>query len=73
VNGGRLDIADLTEAQRAWVRHNDELWSEAQAIAAAHPGLDVGDIYHALRALDLTPAERLHRGLTRVRRRSHRG
>jgi hypothetical protein len=33
--------------------------------------MDPGDVYHALRCLELPPAERLHRGLTRVRRRPH--
>jgi hypothetical protein len=29
--------------------------------------MDAGDVYHALRTLDLPPAERLRRGLSRVR------
>ena len=65
------DIATLTEDQQAWVRHSESLWREAHAVAAANPGLDPGDVYHALRALELTPAERLWRGLTRVRPRLH--
>jgi hypothetical protein len=60
-------------AQEAWVRHSEALWCTAHAIAAADPDLDAGDVYHALRSLELTPAERLHRGLTRVRHRSHPG
>jgi hypothetical protein len=61
----------LTAEQEAWVRHSEWLWREAHAIVAACPGLDVGDVYHALRSLDLTPTERLQRGLTRVRHRPH--
>lgn len=40
---------------------------EASAIVAASPDLDTGDVYHALRSLELTPSERLRRGLIRVR------
>ena len=65
------EIQNLTEDQRAWTLNSEALWREAHAIAAANPGLDPGDVYHALRCLDLSPAERLHRGLTRVRNRSH--
>ena len=65
------ELQSLTENQRAWLLHSEELWREAHGIAAANPGLDPGDVYHALRCLDLSPAERLRRGLTRVRDRSH--
>lgn len=57
---------DLTSEQRAWVLHSAELWSRAHAIVNARPDLDVSDVYHALRTLELPPAERLRRGLTRV-------
>ena len=70
---GRLDSANLTRDEQAWVRHSETLWREAHAIAAANVGLDPGDVYHALRCLELTPAERLRRGLTRVRHRPHQG
>jgi hypothetical protein len=33
--------------------------------------VDPGDVYHALRCLELTPAERLRRGLSRGRLRAH--
>lgn len=69
----RSDIANLTENEEAWVRHSETLWRKAHAIATANPGVDPGDVYHALRSLELPPAERLHRGLTRVRRRPHLG
>jgi hypothetical protein len=65
------DLQGLTEEQRAWVRHSEALWRQAHAIAQANPGLDVGDLYHALRCLELPPAERLRRGLARVRLRPH--
>jgi hypothetical protein len=67
-------ITRLTPAEEAWVRHSEELWRQAHAIAAANPRVDAGDVYHALRALEFPPAERLRRGLTRVRRdRPHTG
>jgi hypothetical protein len=61
----------LTENQRAWVVRSEALWRRASVIATENPGLDAGDVYHALRALELTPSERLRRGLTRVRVRTH--
>lgn len=67
----RLD--NLTDQQRDWVLHSEALWREAHAIAAANPGVDPGDLYHALRCLELPPAQRLGRGLSRVRTRPHLG
>lgn len=64
-------LESLTEGQRTWLLRSEALWREAHAIAAANPALDPGDVYHALRSLDLPPLERLRRGLTRVRRRPH--
>ena len=64
---------NLSERDRSWLVQSEALWREAHAITAANPTLDPGDVYHALRALDLAPAERLRRGLTRVRHRSHSG
>lgn len=61
----------LTNDQRAWVSHSAELWRRAHAIVERRPDLDVGDVYHALRTLELPPVERLRRGLTRVRVRPH--
>ena len=63
----------MPEGQPAWFRHSEELWSKAHAITSRNPALDVGDVYHALRTLELPPSERLRRGLTRVRIRPHRG
>lgn len=62
-----LSLADLTEAERAWALHSERLWAEAHRIAEAHPGIDAGDIYHTLRCLELSPSERLARGLSRGR------
>ena len=61
----------LTDAQRAWALHSEALWARARAIARAHPAIDVGDVYHALRCLELTPAERLRRGLSRGKLRTY--
>ena len=62
---------DLTPDQRAWTLHAEELRRKALAIVSSRPDLDSGDVYHALRTLELSPKERLHRGLTRVRVRPH--
>jgi hypothetical protein len=67
------EIENLTDEQREWALHSEALWREAHSVAAAHPGIDPGDVYHALRCLELLPSERLRRGLTRVRTRPHRG
>jgi hypothetical protein len=62
------DLFDaMTPEQRAWAQHSEQLWQRAHAIAAADSSLDAGDVYHALRCLELTPAERLRRGLSRGR------
>ena len=71
VSAPPTDIEHLTEDERAWVLHSEALWREAHAIARATAGVDPGDIYHALRCLELPPAARLRRGLTRVRHRPH--
>lgn len=70
-NGIQATPEGLTSDQRAWVEHSAELWRRAHAIVERRPDLDVGDVYHALRTLELPPAERLRRGLTRVRVRPH--
>ena len=57
----------LTGEQRAWFEHAARLWDRAHAIVNGRPDLDASDVYHALRTLELPPAERLRRGLTRVR------
>ena len=61
----------LTDAQRAWALHSEALWARAHAIAKLRPDVDVGDVYHALRCLEVSPAERLRRGLSRGRLRAH--
>jgi len=62
---------ELTSEQRAQVEHSAQLWNQAYAIVSHRPDLDASDVYHALRTLELPPAERLRRGLTRVRVRPH--
>ncbi len=61
----------LSQDQRDWALHSEELWRRAHILARDHPGVDVGDLYHALRTLELPPADRLRRGLSRVRSRPH--
>ena len=73
VTTGQSELEMLKDDQRAWILHSEALWREAHAIAGMNPGLDPGDVYHAFRCLELPPAERLRRGLTRVRARSHLG
>lgn len=63
----------LTDEQREWVRHSEALWREAHSIVATNSRVDVGDVYHSLRCLELPPSQRLGRGLTRVRRHPHLG
>lgn len=61
----------LTGERRAWLLHSEGLWGQAHSIVKDRPDLDVGNVYHALRTLELPPAERLRRGFTRVRVRPH--
>ena len=63
--------AELTHEQREWAVHSELLWRKARAIAASNPELDPGDIYHALRALERAPSERLRAALQRGRLRAH--
>jgi hypothetical protein len=65
------ELDELSPEQRMWVLRAEALRREAEAIARSNPGLDAGDIYHALRCLQLTPAERLRRGLSRGRLRAY--
>jgi len=67
----RPPLDGLSPDARAWALHSEALWSRAHEIAAAHPEVDAGDVYHALRCLELTPAERLRQGLTRGRLRTY--
>jgi len=53
----------LAPEQRAWVIEDEQLWRRAHDLAAAHPGVDVSGIYHVLRNLQKTPAERLRTAL----------
>ena len=60
-----------TDQQRAWALHSEALWARAREIGQAHPEVDPGDLYHALRCLEHTPAERLRQGLSRGRLRAY--
>jgi hypothetical protein len=64
-------LRDLTPAQRAWALESERLWRRAHEIANRHPDSDASDLYHALRALQLTPTQRLAAGLRRGRLRTH--
>lgn len=70
---GSTNINERASDGHRWWTESEARWREALRIAAGHPGIDASDVYHSLRCLDLPPAERLRRGLTRVRRRSHAG
>ena len=61
----------LTGEQREWALHSEALWARAHRIAQQHPQIDAGDVYHALRCLELPPAERLRYGLSRGRLRAY--
>jgi hypothetical protein len=63
-------LSGLSEEQRAWALHSEALWRRAHEIARSSPGIDAGDVYHALRCLELSPSERLRRGLGRGRLRA---
>jgi hypothetical protein len=62
---------DLSSQERAIARHSESLWRQAHQIAEDNSGVDPGDVYHALRCLEIEPAERLRRGLSRGRLRAH--
>ena len=61
----------LTPDEQEWARDSERLWQQAHRVAKAHPDVDAGDVYHALRCLELSPAERLQRGLSRGRLRAY--
>jgi hypothetical protein len=64
-------LASLTDEQRTWIVHSESLWRIAHAIVTERRELDAGDVYHALRCLELSPTERLARGLSRGRLGTH--
>ena len=53
----------LTDAERAWLVRDEARWQRARAIAAGHPGMDAGGVYHVLRNLEKSPSERLRSAL----------
>lgn len=62
------EISALSEAQQEEVRTRLALRQEAATIARVI-GADEGDVFHVLRNLQLSPTERLRRGLIHGRRR----
>ena len=64
-------LRDLSETERAQAVWSEALWRRADDVARRHPTVDRGDVYHALRCLELEPVERLRRGLSRGRLRAH--
>jgi len=60
-----MDPSKLSEAEREWLVMDERRWRRAHDIVAAHPELDVSDVYHTLVNLERTPLERLARGLRR--------
>ncbi|HEV3191702.1 MAG TPA: hypothetical protein VGY54_14430 [Polyangiaceae bacterium] len=68
-----MTLDELAPEDRAWVMQNESRWTRAHQIAAKHPGLDVGDIYHVLCTFHETPAQRLRRSLAHARLRPRTG
>jgi hypothetical protein len=66
-----VNLQDLSPEQRSLVEEMEPLWQRAHRIVAAHPELEVSDVFHALRNLRRTPSERLRRALAHGRARSH--
>jgi hypothetical protein len=46
-------LRDLSGPERAIAKHSESLWRQAHQIAGDNPGVDPGDIYHALRCLEI--------------------
>ena len=61
----------LNDEERAFALASERRWRMAHELAARAPSMDVGDLYHALCSLELSPTERLRRGLARGRLRSY--
>lgn len=64
-------LAGLTQQQREAALKSEALWRLALEVAGKHPGIDSGDVFHALQCIELTPAERLRRARTRGRLRAY--
>ena len=70
-SGAQWPVAPLTLEQQTWAEHSAALWQRARELARMHPEHDPSDLYHALRCLELAPAERLRAGLQRGRLRTY--
>ena len=68
-----MERTELTSEQLAWAERVEPLWRRAHAIVEHRPDLDVSDVFHALRNLERTPAQRLRRALGHDRNRPHDG
>ncbi len=62
-----MDTPELNESERAWLESDAERWRRAHAIVARRPDLDVSGVYHVIRNLERSAAERLRRGLAHGR------
>jgi hypothetical protein len=61
-----LSPDEMVEAE---ARH--ALWNRAAEMASMNPGIDAGDVFHALKCLQLSPSERLRLSFQRGRLRAH--
>jgi hypothetical protein len=66
----RVNPEELAPHERAWLLESEARWRRAHAIAAKHPGLDAGDVYHVLCTLHETPSQRVRRSLAHGRLRT---
>jgi len=64
-------LKGLSREQRDWALHSAKRWEQAYALTERHPEHDPSDVFHALRCLELSPAERLRNGLSRGRLRAY--
>lgn len=65
-------LAGLTPDEQAVIVADERDWRRAHDFVAKHPSLDVGDVFHTIRQLRRTPAERLALGLRHGRLTPHR-
>ncbi len=62
---------DLSREEWEVLTHREALWQRAHEVAASNRRVDVGDVFHALQCLELSPAERLRRSFQRGRLRAY--
>jgi len=61
------EVSKLSEANRQWLVADEAVWARSHEIVGRHPHLDVSGVYHTLKNLQRSPAERLRRGLAHAR------